>query len=150
MRESPVEVLTGLAVLVVAAGFAAWGAGIVGIGRQAEDVALSASFRSIEGVERGSEVRMSGVRIGTVRDIALDPVTFRASAVIAVSGAVPIPEDSTAVISSEGLLGGSFVEIFPGGADAVLGTGDEIVDTQGAVSLLHLLIQYVGGGGEAG
>ena len=59
---------------------------------------------------------------------------------------VPIPEDSSAVVASEGLLGGSFVEIVPGASFEALPDGGEILDTQGAVSLLNLLLQYISGG----
>jgi len=55
-----------------------------------------------------------------------------------------LPDDSTIVIASEGLLGGSFVEILPGGSPDNLGPGDEIENTQGAVSVIALLMKFVG------
>ena len=54
------------------------------------------------------------------------------------------------MISQDGLLGGNFVEILPGGMPDVLAPGDEIEDTQGAVSLINLLLKFVGGGGGSG
>ncbi|MGZ9810100.1 outer membrane lipid asymmetry maintenance protein MlaD [Pseudoroseicyclus sp. H15] len=145
MRESPVEVATGALVLLVAAGFIWWGAGRVSDGA-GSDYAVTASFRSVEGIAPGTDVRMAGVKIGRVSDLELDPATFRAVADLSLDGAVPLPTDSTAVIAADGLLGGSFVEIFPGGDLENLADGGQITDTQGAVSLLQLLITYIGGG----
>jgi phospholipid/cholesterol/gamma-HCH transport system substrate-binding protein len=68
--------------------------------------------------------------------------------VIEVDAAVKLPMDSAILISSEGLLGGNFIELVPGGAEEVLVAGDEIEDTQGAVSLLTLLMKWVGSSGE--
>jgi phospholipid/cholesterol/gamma-HCH transport system substrate-binding protein len=61
---------------------------------------------------------------------------------------VAVPTDSTILISSEGLLGGNFVEVQPGGALEFLEPGGEIEDTQGAVSLITLLMKFAGGGSE--
>ena len=148
MRENPVEVLTGAAVVLVAGGFLLYAAQATGYGGPDEGLTLSASFRSIEGISLGTDVRMAGVKIGSVTDTALDPATFRATTELTVNAAVPIPDDSSAVVSSEGLLGGNFIEIVAGGSLAALADGGEIVDTQGAVSLLQLLLQYISGGEE--
>ena len=148
MRENPVEVLTGALVVLVAGGFLFYAAQATGYGGPSEGVRLTASFRSIEGVSLGTDVRLAGVKIGSVTDTGLDPQTFRASTELTVSADVPIPDDSSAVVASEGLLGGNFVEIVPGGSMASLADGGEIVDTQGAVSLLQLLLQYISGGND--
>ena len=148
MRENPVEVLTGAAVVLVAGGFLLYAAQATGYGRPDEGLTLSASFRSIEGISLGTDVRMAGVKIGSVTDTALDPETFRASTELTVNAAIPVPDDSSAVVSSEGLLGGNYIEIVPGGSLTALADGGEIVDTQGAVSLLQLLLQYISGGEE--
>jgi phospholipid/cholesterol/gamma-HCH transport system substrate-binding protein len=65
-----------------------------------------------------------------------------------VADGILIPDDSAAVISSEGLLGGNFVEVMPGGSPFYFGAGDEITDTQGAVSLISLLVKFVAGDGS--
>ena len=148
MRESPLEILTGAAVVLVAGGFLFYAAQATGYGGPSEGVPLTASFRSIEGVSLGTDVRLAGVKIGTVTDLSLDPETYRATTELSVDAGVPVPDDSTAVVASEGLLGGTFIEIVPGGSLEVLADGGQIVDTQGAVSLLDLLLKYVSGGSE--
>lgn len=149
MRESASEVIVGAAVLVVAGGFLAYTAQATGYFAGDDQMVLSASFRSVEGVDVGTDVRLAGVPIGRVSDMALNPQTYRADTILTLDSAVPIPDDSSAVVASEGLLGGNFVEIVPGGSLDNFASGDEITDTQGAVSLLQLLLTYVGGGEDA-
>jgi phospholipid/cholesterol/gamma-HCH transport system substrate-binding protein len=151
MAYERAEIATGAAVLAVAIGFVVYAAQGAGLGRQPESYPLTASFRSVEGISVGSDVRLAGVKVGTITDMRLNPETFFADAEIMVRNDVLLPTDSTILISSEGLLGGNFVELLPGGALENLEPGDEIEDTQGAVSLITLLMKFVGGGeGEAG
>ncbi|MCC6008912.1 MAG: outer membrane lipid asymmetry maintenance protein MlaD [Rhodobacteraceae bacterium] len=147
MAHNTAETALGAVVIAAAAGFL-WfalqgeGRGLVG-GAAAYEV--TAQFRSVEGVGVGTDVRLAGVKVGTVTGITLDPTTFRAATRLAVRQGIALPEDSAALISSEGLLGGNFVELVPGGSDFMLRPGDEILDTQGAVSLITLLLRFVAG-----
>lgn len=140
------EILTGAAVLLVAIAFVIYGAGIVGIGGGASRVSYSASFRSAEGISPGTDVRMSGVKVGTVSSLVLDPKTYRAQADFSIDQGIILPEDTAAIIASEGLLGGAFVELLPGGSPFDLEPGAEIIDTESAVSLVTLLMKFVAGG----
>jgi phospholipid/cholesterol/gamma-HCH transport system substrate-binding protein len=107
---------------------------------------LHASFRSLEGVSVGTDVRLAGVKIGTVSGVDLNGETYRADTVLSVKTNIQIPDDSAAVVASEGLLGGNFVEIVPGGSLFYFEEGDEFTDTQGSVSLISLLLKFVSGG----
>lgn len=146
MAHNKLELLVGGAVLAAAVGFGVYAAQIAGVSSGADTYDLTASFRSLEGVGVGSDVRLAGVKIGTVSEIQLNPETFRADTIVAVSKGIDIPDDSAIVISSEGLLGGNFVEVVPGGSPFAFEAGDEITDTQGAVSLISLLLKFVSGG----
>lgn len=148
MAYERAEILAGAAVLAVAAGFAFYAAQSSGMVTVEDSYPLTASFRSVEGVTVGTDVRLAGVKVGTVTELVLNPETFFADATITMRKDVTIPVDSTAMISSEGLLGGTFVEVQPGGALEVLEPGGEIEDTQGAVSLITLLMKFAGGGTE--
>jgi phospholipid/cholesterol/gamma-HCH transport system substrate-binding protein len=150
MAHNKAEVVVGGAVLAAAIAFAVFAAQKTGFGSATgAGYALTASFRSLEGVNVGTDVRLAGVKVGAVADIRLNPETFRADTTLSVQEGIQIPEDSAVVISSEGLLGGNFVEIMPGGSPFNLAAGAEIEDTQGAVSLISLLLKYVGSGGGA-
>lgn len=145
MAENTTEVVAGGVVLAAALGFlffAAQGTGFTG-GNAGYD--LSASFRSVEGIAVGTDVRLAGVKVGTVTALDLNPQTFFADARISLRDDLVLPDDSGIAISSEGLLGGNFVELLPGGSVTNLSPGAEIEDTQGAVSLIGLLLKFVGG-----
>ncbi len=149
MSENTTEVLVGGVVLAAALGFAVFAGQAAGLSRAGADYPLTASFRSIEGVGVGTDVRLAGVKIGTVTEVGLNAETFRADMQLNVKNGIEIPDDSAAVIASEGLLGGNFVEIVPGGSPLGLEAGDEILDTQGSVSLISLLLKFVSGGDDA-
>ncbi|CUH52842.1 outer membrane lipid asymmetry maintenance protein MlaD [Shimia sp. R11_0] len=142
------ETIVGAAVVAAAVGFLLYSAQFANVSREAGGYGLTASFRSVEGVSVGTDVRLAGVKIGTVTDITLDPQTFRALTTLSVAQGIALPDDSAVVISSEGLLGGNFVEILPGGSPFNFEAGDEIEDTQSSVSLISLLLKFVSGSGD--
>lgn len=147
MSHSVAEVLTGAAVLAVGIGFAVWAANGAGRGFGAtQTYPLTASFRAVDGIQVGSDVRLAGLKVGTITKLELNPATFFADATISMRQGIELPSDSAILISQDGLLGGSYVEIQPGGMADVLGPGDEIEDTQGSVSLISLLLKFVGSG----
>ncbi|MBV2360354.1 outer membrane lipid asymmetry maintenance protein MlaD [Thalassococcus sp. CAU 1522] len=148
MTHSTTEVLVGGGVLAAALAFGFYAVQATGLSLGGDTYPLTASFRSLEGITVGSDVRLAGVKVGTVTGIELNPETYRADTSIAIQKGIEIPDDSAIVISSEGLLGGNFVEISPGGSPFYYAEGDEILDTQGAVSLVSLLLKYVAGDGS--
>lgn len=146
MSENTTEVIVGGAVLAGAIAFLVYAGQVTGFGSgSASDHQYFASFRSIQGVSVGTDVRLAGVKVGTVTDLVLNPVTFRAEAKFTVGNTVPLPDDTAVVVSSEGLLGGTFVELLPGGSLDNLEPGSEIEDTQSAIGLVELLLKFVTG-----
>lgn len=149
MSESKTEVLVGGIVLAVAIGFLVYAGKTTGMtGSGAGEYPLSASFRSADGVSVGTDVRMAGVKVGRVTGVSLDPETYRAKAIFTVQEGINVPDDSAVAISSEGLLGGNYVEILPGGSPFYVEPGAEVEFTQGSVSLVSLLMKFVSGGDE--
>lgn len=146
MASERAEILAGAAIMAIAVGFVVYAAQGAGLVRTPDTYPLTASFRSVEGITVGSDVRLAGVKVGTITDLTLNPQTFFADARLEIRNDVLLPADSTILVSSEGLLGGNFIEILPGGAMESLEPGGEIEDTQGAVSLITLLMKFVGGG----
>lgn len=148
MSHSVTEVTVGGAVLAAAFAFGVYTIQSTGFSLSSEGYDLRASFRSIEGVSVGTDVRLAGVKVGTVTGIELNAETYRADTVVTIRDGIEIPDDSAIVITSEGLLGGNFVEVSPGGSLFYFQPGDEILDTQGSVSLISLLLKFVSGGGS--
>lgn len=136
------ELWVGAAVLAVAAGFLLWSTG-GGVRQGGDAYELRAAFPNVDGIDKGTDVRVAGVKVGRVSAVTLDPQSFLAEARISLPGTIRLPVDSAALIQSDGLLGGSYIELQPGGAAENLNPGDEIEDVQGAVSLLSLMMKFV-------
>ena len=100
---------------------------------------VSAVFNRIDGIKLGSDIRMSGIKIGTVSSQELDNITFQARVLMAIDSDILIPDDSSAKITTDGLLGGNYISIEPGGNDIYLESGDEILFTPGSVDLIGLV-----------
>jgi phospholipid/cholesterol/gamma-HCH transport system substrate-binding protein len=146
MAEHNTEVVVGGVVVAAAAGFLIYASQFAGLGQGGGGTYdLTASFRSVEGVSLGTDVRLAGVKVGTVTDLDLNPATFRADAVFAIQPNIELPDDTAVIVSSEGLLGGTFIELLPGGSAFNLEPGAEIEDTQSSVSLISLLLKFVTG-----
>ena len=108
------EVLTGAAVLMAAAGFL--GFAVAHSGRTASTgYKLHASFDHIDGLNPGADVRIAGVKVGSVLDERVDPKSFLAEVTLSVSDNMHLPKDTAAEITSESLLGGKFLNLSPGG-----------------------------------
>ena len=104
---------------------------------------LIAKFENIDGIVSGSDVKISGVKIGTVENQFLDEKNFRATLKIMINPNVKLPTDSSAKVSSEGLLGSKYLSITPGGDENVLKEGEEIQFTQSSVNFEDLLGKFI-------
>ncbi|MDX2273854.1 MAG: MlaD family protein [Hyphomonadaceae bacterium] len=140
------ETLLGAIVAVVAVGFFAFAAAQAGQSGGSGGYDLVARFQRVDGISVGSDVRVSGVKVGVVKAVALDPDTYMARLTLAVDPAVQVLDESTARVASDGLLGGAYIAIEPAGFSP-LAAGAEIPNTQGAVDLLTLFASVASGGG---
>jgi len=136
------EVLTGGAVLLVAVGFL--GFAVAHSGRTASTgYKLHASFDHIDGLNPGADVRIAGVKVGSVLDMRVDPKTFLAEVTLSVNDKIHLPRDTAAEVTSESLLGGKFLNLSPGGDARDLQPGATITITQSSVSLEQLLGKFI-------
>ncbi|MBN9088813.1 MAG: outer membrane lipid asymmetry maintenance protein MlaD [Reyranella sp.] len=142
MNRNFVETIVGALVLLVAGVFVFYA--FAKSDRSGPDgYEVVARFGRIDGLKRGADVTMSGVKVGTVTSIELDRKTFQAVVRLAVSSSVPIPEDTNAKIVAESLLGGMVVVLDPGGDKTMLKAGGEINNTQDAISFTELLAKFM-------
>ena len=106
---------------------------------------LLARFDRIDGLKRGADVTVSGVKVGSVTGFDLDRKTYQAVVRMMVSSSVGLPLDTNAKIVSESLLGGMVVVLEPGGDSKMIQAGGEIDKTQGAVPLSELIAKFMFG-----
>ena len=150
MQRNAIEPILGALVLVAAVAFLVFAYNKAGQ-RSFSGYLLTARFSSIDGLETGSDVRIGGVKVGQVTDIAIDPQTYLAMVKLTVAPEIKLPTDSVASISTEGLLGGKYVGLEPGVSDNMLKPGGLITHTEASVSLEGLIgkFMYGGGGGDS-
>ncbi|HEV7136180.1 MAG TPA: outer membrane lipid asymmetry maintenance protein MlaD [Steroidobacteraceae bacterium] len=104
---------------------------------------VTAEFDNIGDLKVGAPVRMAGVRIGDVTGIGLDNQSYRADVHLHIYPQFSeIPQDSYASIETEGLLGGQYVGISPGGLTTYLKNGSQILQTQSAIVLESLINKF--------
>lgn len=142
-RENAGEAITGLLVVILAAVFVLYAWRHTGGSGYAHGYKVTALFPNASGVNVGTDVRVAGLKIGSVTSQKLDPQSFQVAVTLALDPSVKLPNDSSAAITSEGLLGSTFVQLTPGGSETPLKAGDTISDTQGAMDLMALIGQFI-------
>ena len=138
MHRNLIETVMGAVVLGVAAFFIVFAYSKAEVGA-VEGYEIQAKFDRVDGILAGSDVRMSGIKIGTVTVSSLDPKTYFAEVKMNIRSDVKIPEDTSIAVSSDGLLGEQFLALSPGGSDDMLEPGGEITTTQGSIDLMGLV-----------
>lgn len=149
LRENLGEALVGLFVVLFAAWFVLFAWDKTGGGAKAGAIHVTALFPNSTGINVGSEVRVAGIKIGEVSEQMLDPQSFQVKTILALDPAVKLPADSSAAITSEGIMGANFISLIPGGDPAPLKDGDTIADTQGAMDLMGMVGQFINKSGDA-
>ena len=148
MQNSFVETLIGAAVLVIAGAFFFYAYNRTDTGAVTGGYALIAKFDRIDGINVGSDVRMSGIKIGTVTNEELDQKTYRALIRMSIRSDIKIPDDSSIRVATVGLLGGSYLSVSAGGNDTSFASGGEFSVTQGSIDLIGLLGKTMFGGDD--
>jgi phospholipid/cholesterol/gamma-HCH transport system substrate-binding protein len=138
MQSKSFETLIGAIVILIAAGFIYFAYTTTSQG-SLNTYELSAKFSRVDGLSKGTEVKLSGIKVGTVSELTLDPKTYLAIVHMAINDNVKIPDDSSIKITSAQLLGSSYLSVTPGGSDTMLKSGGEIKNTQGSVDIMGLI-----------
>ena len=141
-RRNWAEVAVGAIVIAAAGsflGFAVSSSGRTAVG----GYTLYADFEHIDGLYVGSEVRLAGVKVGTVTSARIDPQTYQAIVGFDVENQIKLPKDTSATITSDGLLGSKYLSLGPGGDTADLKPGATLTITQGSISIEELLGKFI-------
>ncbi|HYG87381.1 MAG TPA: outer membrane lipid asymmetry maintenance protein MlaD [Azospirillum sp.] len=142
MRRNVIETVLGGVVLVVAAFFLVFAYRSADL-RTVQGYAVTANFSSISGLAAGADVRISGVKVGSVEQLTLDPKTFQAVVHMQIDNTVKLPQDTAAIVASESLLGGKFMSLEPGGDEQMIAPGGRIEYTQSTPGIEQLLGQVI-------
>ena len=129
MNKRPVETVMGIVVIVIAALFLFF-AYRVSDSQVVKGYTVSAKFLKVGGLTIGSDVRINGIKVGTVISQKLDPEDYVAEIKLSLSSDLKLPKDSVAIISNDGLMGNKFIKIEPGKDSEILKDGDEITRTK--------------------
>ena len=148
VKDNVAEAVIGLLVVVLAVGFVMFAWDRTQAGSGAGGYALTARFPNVAGVTPGTDVRVSGIKVGEVLTTSLDPGSYQAVVTLSVDPALKLPVDSSAAITSESLLGGSYLALTPGGESVMLEPGEEITQTSGATDLMALIGSVVNRSGD--
>ena len=144
MRKMNLEMIVGLFLL---AGFACFSYLAVKMGDikmfHNETYPVTARFISISGLKEGSVIELAGVNVGKVARIELDPGDYEAVVHMNIDKSVKLQDDSIASIRTAGIIGDKFIKLTPGGSDIILGSGDEIEETESSISLEELVSKYI-------
>jgi phospholipid/cholesterol/gamma-HCH transport system substrate-binding protein len=138
MQNSIVETLIGAVVIAVAALFFVFAYSSTG-SAPVSGYDVIAKFNRVDGVNIGTDVRLSGIKVGTVEKMTLDPKSYNAVVTIALENSVKLPDDSSVRVTSEGLLGNQYLSIEAGASMETIKPGGEIENTQGSIDLIGLL-----------
>lgn len=150
MRRNIIETVLGAAVLAVALVFVVFAFSSTGVST-VQGYKLQARFDNAAGLTPGTDVRMSGVKIGSVVKQELNPETYFAEVTLAIQEDIKLPTDTSARIVPDGLLGSNYVMLEPGGSRETLASGDSIQYTQGAINIIDMVSRLMfSGDGDGG
>lgn len=143
MKQNIIETIVGFAVLIIACLFLIFAYKTGNSISSSKGYPLTASFQSAEGISAGSDIMISGIKIGNVKRISLDPNSYFATAYLNINDDVKIPKDSKAQVVTSGLLGGKYIAIVPGNDNEDLAPNEEIKYTQSAINIESLINKIV-------
>ena len=148
MGRNLIETLMGAVVLVVAGLFLIFAYSTTNV-RPVRGYTVTAKFERVDGLNPGSDVRLSGIKVGTVIDQKLEPNTYLAVVTMSIDSHVKLPIDTVVQITSEGLLGSNFVALVPGAEEKVVQPGGELRFTQAPINLVQMLGKFIFSSAEA-
>ena len=149
MQQSNVaETLIGAIVVAVAVAFLAFAYLRTGAGSMS-GYEVNARLPKADGLAVGTDVRLAGIKIGTVTDLTLDPKTYLVTVHMSIRDDVKLPVDSSVVVTQAGFLGGQYLSITPGGEEKMMTAGSYFENAQGSIDVMGLVNRFTGGGQAA-
>ena len=147
MSRGIAETLMGALVIAVAIGFIVFAYTRSSVA-SVDGYEISAKFTRVDGLLVGADVRVAGIKVGSILAQELDPITYQAIVHFTMADNIKLPADSGAAVVSDGILGGKYLKIDPGGADELIEPGGKILYTQSSILIDQLIGKFVFGGDD--
>ena len=138
------ETLIGAVVVVVAVAFLVFGYYRTGSG-SLSGYEVNAKLAKVDGLSVGTDVRLAGIKIGSVTSLNLDPKTYLATVHMSIRDDVKLPADSSVLVTSAGFLGSPYLSITPGGDDKMMAAGGYFENAQGSIDMMNLVGRFANG-----
>lgn len=139
MKQNAIETIVGFIVILIAAVFFVFAYKTSNMSKTSDGYNVFANFQNIDGITKGSDVKLAGIKIGYVDTLSLEDDTYYAVVKLNIDNAVEIPKDSRAIVSTNGILGGKYIRINPGGSEKNIDHGGKIKFTQSALNIEDLI-----------
>ena len=146
MHRNVIETIMGGVVLIIAVVFLTFAYSSSNAGK-VTGYTVTAKFGNVSGINPGSDVRLSGIKVGSVVDTTLDTGDYTALVSLSIKDAIKLPTDTVARVWSDGLLSPNYLDLLPGADEKILKEGDRITVTQDPINLLDLITKVIHGGG---
>ena len=146
-QNNVAETLIGAVVIAVAVGFLAFAYLRTGSG-SLSGYEINARLPKADGLSVGTDVRLAGIKIGTVTDLTLDPKTYLVTVHMSIRNDIKLPVDSSVLVTQAGFLGGQYLSITPGGDDKMMSAGSFFENAQGSIDVMGLVNRFTGGGNQ--
>jgi phospholipid/cholesterol/gamma-HCH transport system substrate-binding protein len=144
-QNNVAETLIGAVVIAVAVGFLAFAYLRTGSG-SLSGYEINARLPKADGLSVGTDVRLAGIKIGTVTDLTLDPKTYLVTVHMSIRNDIKLPVDSSVLVTQAGFLGGQYLSITPGGDEKMMTAGSFFENAQGSIDVMGLVNRFTGGG----
>lgn len=103
---------------------------------------LTARFDNIGGIAVGADVKINGIKVGIVKSLEIDE-NYQAKAVFLIKNGMNIPKDTTAAVTTDGIMGNKFISMITGFDSEMLGPNEEIESTRSSVNLEDMIDKFV-------
>src|SRR5689334_5568150 len=143
-QSNVAETLIGAGVVAVALVFAALAYYRTGTG-QLSGYEINAKLPKADGLAVGTDVRLAGIKVGTVSDLTLDPKTYLVTVHMNIRNDIKLPVDSSVLVTQSGFLGGQYLSITPGGDDKMMSAGSYFENAQGSIDVMNLVGRFATG-----
>lgn len=142
MNKKPVETIMGIVVLVIAVLFMMFAYNVSDL-HVVKGYDINAKFLKVGGLNTGADVRINGVKVGTVIAQKINTEDYMVDVKMSILPEIILPTDSVITIAGDGLMGDKFVKIEPGNSPDKIKPGDIVKNTKDAKSLEDMVGEII-------